>query len=178
MSQEESAILSNKQFYYKGVRRSRHTPKQIAEAFRYEDGKLYHKKPGSGRQMGKPAGFLTQEGYIVVGYEYEYYKAHRVIWCLYYSQWPIEQIDHINGIRDDNRIENLREATAQENNAFLRKNNKSGIAGVRWYSKTKKWMAYIRVNYKMIYLGYFCSKDLAAAARKAAEVKYGFPNGD
>jgi hypothetical protein len=173
-----SATFSNKQLANKGVRRWKHTPEQIAQAFRYENGKLYHKKPGFGRQVHKPAGSLTQDGYITVCYEYEAYKAHRVIWCLHYGYWPAEQIDHINGVRHDNRLENLREATILENRIFISKNNTSGIVGVSWHSPSGKWQAHIKINYKHINLGYFASKNLAIAARKAAEVKYSFPVGE
>lgn len=107
------------------------------------------------------------------------YLAHRVIWAMVYGEWPEEQIDHINGVRDDNRIENLRAVTNQENgkNKKLSKNNTSGVIGVYWYKPTRKWRAEIKINNRRVHLGLFTKKDDAIAARKAAEAEHGYhPN--
>ncbi len=107
------------------------------------------------------------------------YRAHRLIWVLHHGTWPEADIDHINGDRSDNRIENLRSVSRMENlqNVRLRPNNTSGIVGVSWMPKLSKWQAYINVNRKRLPLGQFKNKSDAIAARKAAEKKYGFhPN--
>jgi len=107
------------------------------------------------------------------------YFAHRVIWALTHGEWPVDQIDHINGVKDDNRIKNLRAVTHQENskNQKLRDTNTSGHVGVCWYEQTRKWQARIRVNGRCVHLGYFVRKDDAIDARKAAEVEYDYhPN--
>ena len=106
-------------------------------------------------------------------------KAHRVIFAMMSGRWPTDQIDHINGIRDDNRISNLRDVSKQENmrNACLPSHNTSGCVGVHWFGRTKKWHATIKVSSKQIHLGYFTRQTDAISARKAAEKKYGFhPN--
>lgn len=102
-------------------------------------------------------------------------RAHRVAWALVHGQWPQGEIDHINGITDDNRLENLREVTGQENqrNSKRPANNTSGVVGVSWYEPARKWVARIRVI-KRIHLGYFDDFNEAVAARKAAEAAYGF----
>jgi hypothetical protein len=104
------------------------------------------------------------------------YLAHRVIWAMETGAWPEAQIDHINGIRNDNRFANLREVTNAQNaqNQRLRSDNTSGVAGVYWDAAQAEWRARIKVNGKERHLGRFKSIDLAAAARKAAEEKYGF----
>ena len=85
-----------------------------------------------------------------------------------------EFIDHINRDPLDNRRDNLRIVTQQENNMNLsmRKTNKSGIAGVYWYKNRNKWVAEIRYKYKKIHLGYFDNLEAAAKVREEAEIKY------
>jgi hypothetical protein len=82
--------------------------------------------------------------------------------------------DHINRNRSDNRRENLRPATIQENtrNRGLQSNNTSGITGVTWKEDKKKWKAYISINKRQIHLGYFIGKDDAICARLKAEAEY------
>jgi HNH endonuclease/AP2 domain len=116
-----------------------------------------------------------------LGYKYcrifgKPHRAHRLIWAMHYGEMPIGQIDHINGIRDDNRIENLRLVNNQENNKNKRlsANNTSGVMGVCWDKSRGKWSAQIKVDLVRINLGRFDDIELAIAARKAAEVKYNF----
>lgn len=107
------------------------------------------------------------------------YKAHRVAWALFHGAWPEHEIDHINGIRSDNRITNLRCVTHKDNgrNVALSSANKSGVIGVCWDSRCEKWSAQIKVNQKKIHLGLFENIESAAEARKRAEMEYGFhPN--
>ena len=103
---------------------------------------------------------------------------HHLAWCIFYGEWPDSGlvIDHINGNYRDNRIVNLRLVTTAENsrNRSLPRNNKSGHQGVNKDSPTRKWRAFIYVDKKRIHLGMFTKKEDAIAARKAAEIKYGF----
>jgi hypothetical protein len=102
--------------------------------------------------------------------------AHRVAWTITSGAWPDAEIDHINGVRTDNRITNLREADRRANarNVGRRLDNSSGCTGVQWHAHSKKWLARIKVNYRQFYLGTFERREDAIAARKAAEVKHGF----
>lgn len=105
--------------------------------------------------------------------------AHRVAWAMHHGEWPSGCIDHINGVRTDNRIENMRDVERIQNhmNMTRSRRNKSGVTGVFWYSRAKVWHAYISDNGKRVHLGSFSDKSDAIAARKAAEVKYGYhPN--
>jgi hypothetical protein len=106
-------------------------------------------------------------------------RAHQVIWAMYHGEWAESTIDHINGIRDDNRIVNLRLADGQINgrNRGISKANTSGCVGVYWCKQTDQWCAQIKADYMHKNLGRFHSFEEAVAARHAAEKLYGFhPN--
>jgi hypothetical protein len=102
--------------------------------------------------------------------------AHRVIWALVYGTWPVESIDHINGVPLDNRLVNLRDVSHAENhkNVSKQSNNTSGACGVRWDKRYEKWQARVKINGKERHLGYFASFDDAVAARKSASRELGF----
>lgn len=104
------------------------------------------------------------------------FRASRVIWAMEAGAWPTGHIDHINGVRTDNRIANLRDVSHSDNlrNQSRRKTNKSGVMGVHFSKHSGKWLAYIHANGKQIHLGLFTSKAAAIAARKAAEIKNGY----
>lgn len=136
---------------------------------------------GDGLSMRGRRAFVTlnQKGYMYGFYFKKTYAAHRVAWALYHGHWPINQIDHIDGDRTDNRISNLREVVNQENskNLGMRPTNKSGVNGVHWFKQSRKWMAKIKHKGKTIYLGTFNDLSEAAKARAEAEVALGFhPN--
>ena len=119
------------------------------------------------KSSGKPAKSMDVHGYIQVGYQKKVYKAHRLIWAIIHGKFPDESIDHINGIRSDNRISNLRIVTKQQNSHNQQqknKNNKSGFTGVCWSKSTSKWQAGIHVNGSYIYLGVFTTAEEAHLA--------------
>tara|TARA_R110000787_G_scaffold257554_1_gene362724 strand:- start:18 stop:554 length:537 start_codon:yes stop_codon:yes gene_type:complete len=117
----------------------------------------------------------TGNGYLQGSVFNIIYKTHRVAWALHYGEWP-NVIDHINRVKSDNRISNLRSVTHSENlrNASMPSTNTSGHVGVFWLKNRSKWRAYIKINQKQINLGVFPDKDDAIKARKVAEAKYGF----
>lgn len=129
--------------------------------FEYRDGNLYHKISHSGVRAGQLAG-SHKSTYAVVKISNNQYKLHRVIFMMHHG-YCAENIDHINGDKHDNRIENLRTATVAENrqNKALDVRNKSGIKGVFWHSKAQKWIAKIRLNGKSKHLGTFSDLSLA-----------------
>lgn len=125
-------------------------------------------------RAGANAGSRRPNGYLSIKIRQRAYYAHRLAWLYVHGVWPKHQIDHINGVRDDNRLVNLREATIIENrqNITLRKCNTSGFVGVSWCAKTKKWYARIGVRHRTICLGYYESPESAHAAYCAAKAKY------
>ena len=137
-------------------------------------------KAWNSRYAGRPA-FVTatRDGYRCGRIFEKSYFAHRVAYAIHYGAWPRDQVDHISGVKTDNRIANLRDVSRTENlrNAAKQSNNTSGVCGVYWHKNSGKWRGLIRVNGKLQSLGYFEDFGDAVVARKAAEVKYGFhPN--
>lgn len=130
-----------------------------------------------GRGNGTIAGTLRKkQGYINISLLTKQYPAHRLAWVYMTGLMPIGVIDHINGKRDDNRWENLRDVSHPENcrNATLKKNSTSGVTGVHWDKHFKKWTAYINVQGTRKNLGYFSDFVIAVQARLKAEHKYGY----
>ena len=152
--------------------------------FRYEDGKLYwigFPNPEQTRsvKVGDVAGYKhpDNKGYVRVQVMGKMLRVHRVIWEMHNGKIPESmEIDHINGIRSDNRIENLRIVDGLENmkNKGIYKNNKTGFVGVEKIKANGKYRASIRVNKKLIFLGEYISIEDAIDARKKAECQYLF----
>ncbi|WP_323008519.1 HNH endonuclease [Paracoccus sp. (in: a-proteobacteria)] len=132
------------------------------------------------RYAGKAA-FDTRNhnGYKLGGISNRNILAHRVIWAIVHGRWPVADIDHINGNRQDNRLCNLREVSRSTNlrNARLPDANTSGRVGVSWDRSRGKWLAYIHANGRMVNLGRFDAFEEAVSARKAEEARWGYhPN--
>lgn len=129
------------------------------------------------RFAGKTIEGKDSRGYIQVRVLSERLKLHRLIWLYMTGEWPKGDIDHINGNKADNRWENLREVSHQENmkNKSQYKTNTSGTSGVNWRKDHKKWQACISTpESKWKSLGFFDTKEEAIAARKAAEIEYNY----
>ncbi len=128
---------------------------------------------------GKPALDCTMaNGYKCGSVLRHLMLAHRVIMCWYHGSYPPE-VDHADGDRSNNRIENLESASSRTNsqNISLPSNNKSGTIGVSWDNRVGRWTARIRAQDKYHFLGNFHELDDAVAARKAAEDVFSFhPN--
>ena len=108
---------------------------------------------------------LDSDGYIMIRVDWKRYKAHRLAWFYTHGVWPNGQIDHINGERHDNRIENLRDVSPQGNQHNRRKastNNASGFLGVRFYKGS--WRATICIAGNNIHIGTFSTQDAAYSA--------------
>jgi hypothetical protein len=118
-------------------------------------------------KVGDIAGWIDFHGYHSIRLNKKIYRSHRLAWLYVYGKFPEKSIDHINGIRTDNRIKNLREATVSENAQNQRKsmsNNKTGYLGVSKITNKNKWCAFIKVNGKNKNLGTFETPELAAIA--------------
>jgi len=137
-------------------------------------GNFYWKVIKPGVSAGTLAGSIDKDGYRVIRIDRKLYRAHHIAWLIVHGQWPYHELDHINRIRSDNRISNLRLATRAQNgrNLSLSCVNTSGILGVTFDKERNKWSAQIKVNGKNINLGRFINLADAAACREAAEQKY------
>lgn len=142
---------------------SKLTQDEIKSLFDYKNGKLVWKiKPNRNIRIGDAAGSIDSHGYLQTKHNGIVYLNHRLIWLMHYG-WLPKLIDHVNGNKTDNRIENLRQATPQQNqhNAKRRVDNKSGVKGVIWRKDSRKWRADIQVNGKRRSLGCFDSIENA-----------------
>jgi len=137
----------------------------------------YDKNKGTikNKETGNYIGF-NHLGYKQIQLHNNRYYVHRLAWLLSTGAWPKDQIDHINGVRDDNRIINLRVVSIAGNqrNATKRVDNTSGVTGVYWSNRKKKWSAQIMVDQKYIYLGTFDDFNEAVKTRIDAESKHDF----
>ena len=120
------------------------------------------------------AGRVMKDGYRRILIDSQPYVASRLAWFYVHGYWPGRDLDHKNRIRSDDRIENLREATASQNNANskLRCNNTSGYRGVSWNRRKGKFRAYVSVDRKQIHLGFFYIVERAAAVAKLARIEH------
>jgi hypothetical protein len=127
-------------------------------------------------KKGARAGCKGKRGYRQIWIAGKRYKEHVLIWCMVTGNWPKEDLDHKNGIRDDNRFLNLREASRSQNNANakVRSDNPYGIRGITWLPERKKWKARIQFNGVVKNLGYFVEKeDAISAYQKHAVIIFG-----
>jgi hypothetical protein len=151
------------------------TQQLLKELFYYRDGELYWKFSVSRNvKAGAIAGTVKGNGYRNIKIKSKQYLVHRIIF-LYHHGYVPEFLDHINTNKLDNRIENLREATKEQNNRNCpkRKDNTSGIKGVHWDSATKKWLAKVAVgNGVQKYLGRYDDIELAQLVIEEARDKY------
>lgn len=130
------------------------------------------------RYTGQIAGCIDARGYRRIRINGKSYAAHRIAWVYMTDQiLPDDvEIDHKNGKRSDNRFDNLREATLHQQaaNATMRKDNSSGIKGVSWNRRCRKWQAQINHKGIRLGLGYFDNKDDAKCAyEKRADALFG-----
>jgi hypothetical protein len=125
---------------------------------------------------GQIAGKYDCEGYVRISVFGRSLASHRIVWAMHCDEWPLMEIDHIDGNRSNNRTANLRLVDKSQNakNRKLGKLNTSGIIGVTWNRSCAKWQSQIRVSGRTIYLGVYSSKIEAAMVRKCAENKHGF----
>ena len=137
---------------------------------RKKDGRKRH----TARWAGKSAGCVRPDGYASISINGHRYFSHRLAWFLVHGEWPPEWINHIDGDRANNRIDNLRLATRQESlrNRKQHKNNTTGVTGVHWHKRYKKFLGRVKVDGKIIHLGTFDTIEEAAAARAAAETEH------
>lgn len=145
---------------------------ELRKRLRYDasTGKFF-RLPGRGVVAGAPAGRVKARGYIEIELGGATHKAHRLAWLYVHGELPVGVIDHINGDKTDNRIENLRDVTVAQNaqNQRLRPHG----LGVSWNAEKRQWRANIKpAGTPQVYLGAFDTQEAAQAAYIEAKRKY------
>lgn len=122
---------------------------------------------------GRRIGFPDRTGYLLGSVGPFRYRLHRLAWLYMTGIWPAEEIDHINGDPADNRWVNLRECNHQQNNHNqpMRRNNTSGVKGVSWNSRARKWHVQVCLNYKIHHGGLHSTLIEAEAAAMALRLQ-------
>lgn len=131
--------------------------------FNYDNGKLLWKKTTSNRaKVGSEAGSIQGRGYLAVGVNGTRYPVHKLIYLFHHGHMP-EVVDHIDGNRLNNKIENLRGCTKAQNNMNTgsRKHNTSGCKNVFWVKSLSKWRVKVTAGKKQKYFGVYDDKELA-----------------
>jgi len=130
---------------------------------------------GAISMAGKVAGCPNDEGYTIITIKKKSYKAHRLAWMYVHGSFPAQFVDHVNGVRDDNRISNLRDMSNrgnQRNVVAPNVNSKSGLRGASWSKTDRKWRAQIKIGGRELTLGSFDTKEEAHSAYMEAKRMY------
>ena len=129
---------------------------------------------GGNALVGSRAGAVCSNGYRYLMVDGTSHCEHRLVWLHVHGVWPTDHLDHVNGVKCDNRIANLRECTHAENhqNLGVRRCNTSGHPGVSWYKAKGKWQAYINTGGERKHLGYFDTAEEAGAAYLEAKKQF------
>lgn len=153
--------------------------KTVRELLEYDSstGIFKWKKKRRGIKVDKPLGTDNGFGYLRITVLGKSYYAHRLAWLYEKGEFPENEIDHINGIKSDNRISNLRSLTTQQNaqnKIFPKSNNKSKTLGVSWHKKANKWQAHVCIYKQRKYLGLFNSIEDAHKAylKEKSRIEY------
>lgn len=138
---------------------------------------IWIKKPSKRANLRTRAGSLVSTtGYRSIALFGKSYPEHHVVWLWYHGYWPKQQLDHIDHIRNNNRISNLREVTVGENarNRTRRQNTRTDEAGI-WFNRiSKRYVAEITKDGKKVYQASFVDIEDAITARKAKLIEHGF----
>lgn len=136
-----------------------------------ETGVLTAKVNFSGRQAGSVIGSQTWQGYYAFSLFGKKCFAHRLAWLLHYGEWPSQPIDHINGIKTDNSIRNIRLCSLSQNqfNKPTQKNNTTGVKGVYWNKRDKRYVASVQFNGKKYSAGHH--KDIESAKEAVMKLR-------
>lgn len=153
------------------------TAELLRDALDYDltTGRFTWKKPHKPQlRPGDPAGSISK-GYRKIKVGGRTYSAHRLAWLFVHGRWPISELDHIDGDKQNNAIANLRECSRSQNiaNAGARRNSNTGIRGV-YLRKNGRFEVVLGKNGKPFYVGIFADIATAAvAAEQAARVLHG-----
>lgn len=124
-------------------------------------------------KIGSEAGYVERNGYVRISFRGRRYGAHQLVWMLVYGTWP-KFLDHINGVRSDNRISNLRESSHRLNQLNRKEHRQGKFPGVRFMPSRNKWIARMSINGKDTCVGY-CNTEIEAQQAYLKKLKELFP---
>jgi len=133
----------------------------------------WRKRPRGWARLELSAGYLSKQGYRCFNIDGRFYLGHQLAWFYVKGRWGRPTIDHLDGDVSNNRWNNLRRATASQNNAnrLRPRHNTSGYKGVYLCRRSGKWCAHIGRNGRIIHLGTFATPQSAHAAYRTAARK-------
>ena len=144
-----------------------------------DNGKFFWKKESlnKARKVGEEAGSYAGNGYSIICVENKRFSGHRLAWYFYYGEWPDFHIDHMDGDKQNNKINNLRKSNPSVNmkNRGLNKNNTTGYSGIQ--KSRNKWRVRVRIDGKLLNFGTYDNIEDAVRVRNEVYIEYGFhPN--
>ncbi len=153
------------------------TIERVNELFDYDriSGLLVARVSRNRRRAGTIVGTLTSHGYLRCKFDKDWWFLHNLVWFIAYGKWPVADVDHMDGDKTNNSINNLRECTRSQNKGNSKRHSvptKSGLKGVTWQSKIEKWQARLMVRGTHLSLGCYNTPEDAHAAYMAAAQKH------
>jgi hypothetical protein len=149
------------------------TRERILHLFLYDGsrGQFYWLNPPVQNQylLGELVGSLQKNGELVAGIDNKLFKIHRLIWFLEYGTWP-KMIDHLNGVRSDNRIENLRGVDSRANQQNRYYHREGRLVGAGFHKQHRRWRSSIMISGRTKHLGYF-ETEMEAHQRYLVEIE-------
>lgn len=157
------------------------TRADLLEWFTYnaETGNLHRiRTVENGTWAGGIAGGIDGNGYRRIRFNGRLYREHQLVWAYFYGSFPVVEIDHINGNRIDNRVENLRLSNRfeQTQNIRVRSTNNTGFKHIVYVEERKKYRVGYKMRKKNIFVGHFDTLEEAKAALKADKEARGHPD--
>jgi len=145
---------------------------RLEDCIRYEPNTgvlIWKERVNKNISIGQIIGTKHSKGYLFFRLNRKFYFCHRVAWFLHTGFWPVGEIDHENGVKSDNRINNLRDVTHQQNmwNKTSQKNTSSAYKGVHKIKTSGKWRATLWNGFSKLHLGTFTDEKEAALAYDA-----------
>jgi hypothetical protein len=150
---------------------------EALKLFEYRDGRLYCKKKSNSKsnrvKIGQEVGHLSSSEYLRTKIHYKEYFIHKIVFLMHHGYTP-QIVDHIDGDRQNNKIENLRAVNLSQNqhNRTIDKRNTSGYKNVSWSKNSNKWQVSLCVSLKYIHIGFFADIELADLVAQEARAKY------
>ncbi len=147
------------------------TQEYLKDVYEYQDGELIRKHRQGNKQAGTTVGCMQKIGYKITVINKKFFYLHRLIFMFHNGYMP-SSIDHIDGNKSNNKIENLRPCNASENlsNRSNQSNSKSRHKNVYWLKSRSQWVVALNANNKKHHIGYYNDINQAIQAASTARL--------